>query len=321
MNSPCASISVVIPVYNSEKSLPFLIDALEKVLPQISTDFEVILVDDFSLDKSWNVICELVRHKEWIQGIKLTRNFGQHNALLCGIRLAQKDIIITMDDDLQNPPEEIPVLLQKLWEGYDVVYGTPKQEKHGFWRNLASQATKIVLQNAMGVDTARHVSGFRAIRSHVTNSFSDFQGPNSSIDVMLTWGTSSFSTVNVRQEPRQFGKSNYGFRRLMAHAINMVIGFSTLPLKLASFIGFGFTMFGIVILVYVVGRYLLFGSPVQGFTFLASTIAVFSGAQLFALGIIGEYLARMYLRSMGQPSYQILTRALYDCSPSNMRPS
>lgn len=233
------------------------------------------------------------------------RNYGQHNALLCGIRAAKYDVIVTMDDDLQNPPEEIPKLLKKLDEGYDVVYGFPEKEQHGLWRDLASQITKIALKSTMGADTARHASAFRAFKARVREAFSDYRSPFVTLDVLLTWGASKFSAVPVRHEPRTIGKSNYSFRKLLTLAITMMTGFSTLPLQMASMVGFAFTVFGLGILLYVVGRYLIQGGSVPGFPFLASIIAIFSGAQLFALGIIGEYLARMHYRMMERPPYVI----------------
>ncbi len=242
---------------------------------------------------------------ELLGGINLMRNYGQHNALLCGIRAARYEVIVTMDDDLQHPPEEIPKLLDKLAEGYDVVYGTPQKEQHGFWRDMASQVTKLALQNAMGSETACNVSAFRAFRTRVRDAFANYQGPFVSIDVLLTWGTTRFAAVPVRHDPRRMGVSNYTFRKLVTHAFNMMTGFSVLPLQLASLIGFAFTLFGLGVLVYVIGRYLIQGGSVPGFPFLASVVAIFSGAQLFALGIIGEYLARMYFRMMERPTYTV----------------
>jgi undecaprenyl-phosphate 4-deoxy-4-formamido-L-arabinose transferase len=210
-----------------------------------------------------------------------------------------------MDDDLQNPPEVIPHLLESLVSEYDVVYGTPEEEKHGFWRDLASQVTKFTLQNAMGAETARKVSAFRVFRAQVRQAFENYQGPFVPIDVLLTWGTTRFSSVPVRYETRKIGPSNYTLRKLVTHALNMMTGFSTLPLEIASLAGFAFTLFGMAVLIYVVGRTLILGGSVPGFPFLASIIALFSGVQLFALGIIGEYLARMHFRMMDRPSYTV----------------
>lgn len=295
------SLSVIIPVYNGALSLPELMRQLDTVLPTLAAEFEVICVEDDGKDNSWQVIQELAAQYAWLRGFKHMRNFGQHNALLCGIREARYEIVVTMDDDLQHPPEEIQRLLAKLDEGYDVVYGRPQHEQHGFLRDVASQVTKIALQSAMGVDVARHVSAFRAFRTVLRNAFNTYESPFVSIDVLLTWGSTRFAAIPVRHEPRRLGVSNYTLRKLVIHALNMMTGFSTVPLQIASLFGFAMTLFGVLVLIYVFGR-LLFESSIPGFPFLASVITIFAGAQLFALGIIGEYLARMYVRVMGKPA-------------------
>jgi glycosyltransferase involved in cell wall biosynthesis len=298
-------LSVVIPVYRSQTILPELVRRLDSVLAAIADSFELILVNDCSPDHSWEVICDLAERYSWIRAINLMRNYGQHNALLCGIRVARYDVVITMDDDLQHPPEEIPKLLARLAEGYDVVYGTPEHQQHGLGRDFASWVSKIALQNVMGAEIARQVSAFRAFRAEVARAFAHYAGAFVSIDVLLTWGTNRFCLTTVRHEPRKEGVSGYTFRRLVTHALNMMTGFTTLPLQFASLVGFVFTLFGVGVLAYVIGRFLLFGRSVPGFPFLASIIALFSGAQLFALGIIGEYLARMHFRMMDRPSYVV----------------
>jgi glycosyltransferase involved in cell wall biosynthesis len=298
-------ISVVVPVYNSSAVLPLLVTELELVLAKCTNDFELLLVNDCSPDNSWDVVCDLARRHPWIRPINLMRNFGQHNALLCGIRAAKYEIVVTMDDDLQNPPAEIPRLLQKLEQGFDVVYGVPEHEQHGILRDLASRMTKLVLQNAMGAEIARNISAFRVFRTQVREAFQQYRGPFVSIDVLLTWGTTRFGALTVRHDSRRAGISGYTLRKLIAHALNMMTGFSVLPLQFASVTGFSFTIFGLLTLAFVIGRYFIYGSPVPGFPFLASIIAVFSGAQLFALGIIGEYLARMHFRMMDRPAYTV----------------
>jgi undecaprenyl-phosphate 4-deoxy-4-formamido-L-arabinose transferase len=210
-----------------------------------------------------------------------------------------------MDDDLQHPPEEIPNMLAKLAEGYDVVYGTPQAEQHGLLRDIASQVTKLALQSAMGVETARNVSAFRVFRAQIRDAFASYQGPFVSIDVLLTWGTTRFAAVKVRHDARKIGVSNYTLRKLITHALNMMTGFSVLPLQIASLTGFALAGFSVIVLIWVIGRYLIEGTPVAGFPFVASIVGIFSGAQLLALGIIGEYLARMHFRIMDKPSYVI----------------
>jgi glycosyltransferase involved in cell wall biosynthesis len=305
MPTELSKISVVVPVYNSAAVLPRLVKELEAVLAKCSTGFELILVNDASPDQSWQAISDLAREHAWVHGINLMRNVGQHNALLCGIRSAKYEIVATIDDDLQNPPDQIPLLLKKLEEGFDVVYGTPEEEQHGLLRDLASKITKLVLQNAMGAEVAQDISAFRVFRTRVREAFHDYRGPFVSIDVLLTWGTTRFGALRVRHEPRQEGVSGYTLKKLILHALNMMTGFSVLPLQIASLIGFGFTVLGLLALVFVVGRFLVEGSAVPGFPFLASLIAVFSGAQLFALGIIGEYLARVHFRIMDRPPYTV----------------
>jgi undecaprenyl-phosphate 4-deoxy-4-formamido-L-arabinose transferase len=300
-------VSVVVPVYNAEGSLPMLVDRLSRALEPESDLGELIFVNDGSRDGSWGVIEQLAARHRWIRGINLMRNVGQHNAVLCGIRAARFEVIVTMDDDLQTPPEEVPRLLAALTAGHDVVYGTPRRQSHGLLRDLASTLTKIALQGAMGAETARSISPFRAFHTHLRDAFANYSGPFVSIDVLLTWGTTAFSSIIVKHEPRTIGVSNYTVRKLIAHAMNMMTGFSTLPLQVASIVGFVFTLFGGAVLAYVVGRYLLQGAVVPGFAFLASAVAIFSGAQLFALGIIGEYLARMHFRMMDRPPYAVLS--------------
>ena len=310
------NISVVVPAYRSEAILPHMLQELAEVLPQLAQRFEVILVNDDSPDQTWEVICELSRRYSWVHGTNLMRNYGQHNALLCGIRSAQYDVIVTMDDDLQHPPKEIFKLLEKLTEGYDVVYGTPKDEQHTIWRALASQLTKVVLQRAMGAETARNISAFRVFRTELRSAFVNYGAALANIDVLLTWATRRFTAVRVQHAPRHSGDSGYTFRKLVVHAFNMMTGFTTLPLRYATFLGFACSLFGIGVLIFVLVRYLLAGNPVPGFPFLASTIAIFSGVQLLALGIIGEYMARMYSRMMERPTY-VIRSTTFDAARSN----
>lgn len=303
--SPLSPVSVVIPVYNGSASLEALTSRLRAVLGASGRGYEILLVDDGSRDGSWTKIRELAARWPEVRGLTLMRNYGQHNAVLCGLRAARHPVLVTMDDDLQNPPEEIPLLLAKLEEGFDVVYGVPRAERHGLWRDLASRLTKLVLQEAMSIDAARSVSAFRALRAKPLEASAGYECSFISVDVLLTWGTNRFAAVTVRHDARELGVSNYTFAQLLRHALNMVTGFSVLPLQIASLLGFAFALFGLAILVYVVGRYVLQGSPVPGFPFLASITAIFSGTQLFALGILGEYLARMHFRSMGKPQYVV----------------
>ena len=294
--------SIVIPVYRGEATITPLVERLAVELPKVAESFEVILINDCSPDSSWKIIRELAGRFSWLVGINLMRNYGQHSATLCGVRAARYEITITMDDDLQHSPEDIHHLLDKLDEGYDVVYGVPRQLPQGFWRNQVTKYTKIILANTMGVSSIRSMSAFRAFRTALRDAFAEFRSPNTILDVLLSWGTSRITDVVVDIRPAS--GSNYNFVSLVRATMLVLTGYSTGPLRLASLVGVGMTLFGLAIFLYVLITYFAEGS-LPGFPFLASIIALFSGAQLFTLGIIGEYLAHMFDRSMGRPSYVI----------------
>jgi glycosyltransferase involved in cell wall biosynthesis len=296
--------SVVIPVYNGAETLGELVERLASVLPNLCRQYETVLVNDGSQDDSWRVIQDLAYQYPWVHGINLMRNYGQHNALLCGIRAARFEIIVTMDDDLQHPPEEIHKLLERLDEGYDVVYGTPAHMPHSWWRNWFSLTTKRVLAYVMGVKNIRDFAAFRAFRTTLRSAFEKYQNPNVLVDVLLSWGTNGFTTQVVEEKPRAAGQSNYNFYKLFQYTMVVLTSFSTIPLRFVSMLGFIFTLFGMGVFLYVLAVYFLLGST-PGFPFLASIIAIFSGMQLFALGIFGEYLARIFDRSMDRPAYVI----------------
>ena len=300
--NPC--ISVVIPVYNSESILQKLITRLIVVLKSICSDYEILLINDGSQDKSWNSIQKLSDENKKVRGVNLRRNYGQHNALLCGIRLAQHDVIITMDDDLQHPPEEIHKLVKRLNEGYDVVYGIPAKLVHSSWRNFSSRFTKRFLGKILGVEGIKYISAFRAFNRELRTAFDQFDSPNVIIDALLRWGTEKFGTVEVNEQPRTVGRSNYDLFKLAKFTMLVLTGFSTIPLRFVSLTGFFLTLFGIAVLLFVMAKAFVDGD-FPGFPFLASIISIFSGAQLFGLGIFGEYLARVFNRSMRVPTYVI----------------
>ena len=230
-------------------------------------------------------------------------------------------IIVTIDDDLQNPPEEIPKLLSKLAEGYDVVYGSPESGQGGLSRRLASWSIRRVLRSLVGAEVARHISSFRAFRTLLRDAFVNYTGSYVSIDVLLNWGARSLDLGEGSARDPASGTSNYTVSRLMNHAVDLLTGFSGLPLRLATLLGFGLSVFGAGVFVYVIARYFLLGGSVPGFPFLASIIAIFSGAQLFTLGIFGEYLARVHFRVMAQPTFAVRERRGFQEDPGRTHES
>ena len=296
------NLSIVVPVYKGERLIEPLVAQLSRTVPAFAEEYEIILVNDGSPDNSWLLIQGLANQYPCVRGIRMMRNYGQHNATLCGVRAARYPITVTMDQDLQHPPEEIPLLLAKLEEGYDVVYGSPKRLPQGFLRNLMTASIKWILAKVIGLSAVRNVSAFRAFRTSLRDAFVNFQSPSLILDVLLSWGTTRFASVDVNIGQAQ--RTNYSFRMLVRAAMLILIGYSTLPLRFASWLGFVMTLFGLGVFIYVLIIYFTVGS-LPGFPFLASIIALFSGAQLFGLGIFGEYLARMFDRSMDKPSYVI----------------
>jgi len=309
------TVSVIVPVFNAESTLEELCSRIHAALSAPGFDFELILVNDGSKDSSWEVIKGLTASLPCVKGINLMRNYGQHNALLAGIRKAGNEVIVTLDDDLQNPPEEIPRLIDKLTEGYDVVYGKPTVRHHKIWRNVSSWALKLVLKTVMGAEMGRHSSPFRAVRSVLKRGFEDFSDARLSIDVLLSWVADRTTHILVDHHPRKDGKSGYSLSKLSLLAFDLLTGFSILPLRIASGAGLTTALAGIVIFFYVVLRRLLEPNYVPGFAFLASEIALFAGLQLFAVGVIGEYVARLHFRTMGKPAYVVRDEAGDDVLP------
>jgi glycosyltransferase involved in cell wall biosynthesis len=315
---PVVDVSVVIPVFGDGAELDELTARIAHVFTPRRTSWEVILVDDGSPPQTWEAISALAATQPNVRGISLARNFGQHNALLAGIRAASGHVVVTLDDDLQHPPEEIPRLLDAL-DGYDVVYGTPVERVRGLVRNLAAVVSKAALASVVGASHARHIGAFRAFRSVLRSVFHEYDSPYVSIDVLLSWSANRIAAVPVKYAPRRRGRSGYRLWPLVTLTVNMVTGFSVWPLRIASIVGLAFAGLGAVVLAFVLVRYLTAGTAVPGFAFLASIIAIFSGAQLFSLGVIGEYLARMYFRALDRPAFIVRSTANFPVVESALR--
>jgi undecaprenyl-phosphate 4-deoxy-4-formamido-L-arabinose transferase len=295
-------VSIIVPTYKSPTTLTELVERTE--LLGLSA-FEIIIVDDGNNDATWEQIGLLSQTKKSVVGLRLGRNFGQHSALLAGVRKAKYSQIVTIDDDLQNPPEEIPNLLAKLVNGVDVVYGVSTQVRQNVWRRFTSRTAKAIFAKVLGFESAISISSFRAFRTQLREGFAGELGPHVSLDALLTWSTSRFSTLEVEHHARRVGKSNYSFTKLVRFMLDTATSYSTRPLRLATTIGFITTLFGLLLLVWVVGNAIFIGDSVPGFPFLAASIAVFSGVQLVVLGILGEYLGKIHFRAMNKPTFSV----------------
>ena len=305
-----STISVVIPTYNSAFSLDELHRRLTRTLPYLADDqYEIILVDDKSSHATWKTIQRLAENNPNTKGIKLRENCGQHNALLCGVRESCGSVIVTIDDDLQYQPEDIPKLMEEINRGSELVYGSPVTERRSKGRRLSGKIAKTAI-SAVSFDQQRSkdISSFRAFRAELRDAFSMYKGSETNLDALLSWGTKGYTVVQVSHRERVHGKSGYSPYKLVKHFINQTASFSTRPLRAATIIGLSLSGLGLALLAFLVATWIFHGSVVPGFLFLASAICIFNGAQLLSLGIMGEYVSRIYTRTLGMPSYVISTR-------------
>lgn len=298
-------ISVVIPAYRTPGTLPELCEQLLQHVAPLAERIELVIVDDGSPDDTWADIQAIVAQYDWVRGIRLLRNYGQHNALLAGLRETKYPLILTLDDDLQNPPSQVPGLRAALTDGVDLVYGTPIEQPQSSGRNAASVVVKRAMSRLLGPDVYPSTSAFRLFRSVLLRGASDVHDPFVSLDVLLSWSTTRVASVPVHFSRRTAGASGYSFTKLLRHTFNMITGYSTRPLRIVSVLGFVFAIMGFALLGFVLLRWVFGDSSVAGFTFLAAAISMFSGVQLLSLGVVGEYLARMHFRTMGRPPYVV----------------
>jgi undecaprenyl-phosphate 4-deoxy-4-formamido-L-arabinose transferase len=296
-------LSVVIPVYRSATTLPELVGRLLDVLDAAAPSSEIVLVDDGSPDESWRVLHALRRqHPDRLIAVRLMRNYGQHNALMCGFRHARGRVVVTLDDDLQNPPEEIPRLLDALHSAdLDLVYGVPDVKRHAGWRNLGSALVtgfyRLVFRSPV------RISAFRAIRRELLQTIFAYDLNFTFVDGLLAWNTQRVGQVAVAHHPRARGRSGYSLGRLAALALNLFTNFSLLPLQLVSACGLLTALGGLATAGYYLVQYLRANISVPGYASTIVAILVLGGVQLLALGIMGEYLGRLHLNVNRKPQY------------------
>ncbi|MBD3282901.1 glycosyltransferase [Candidatus Pacearchaeota archaeon] len=296
-------ISVVIPVFNSEDCVDLLYDKLSKVLKKITKTWEIIFVNDSSSDNSWKKISE-IKDKRVVK-INLMNNFGQHNAIMCGLNYAKGKIVLTMDDDLQHPPEEIPKLIKKIKEGYLVVYGQYKEKKHGLFRDFCSKNVNKILSKITG--TGYNVTSFKAIRQIVVKKLIQFKNYNIMLDVFINDLVSSKNVghCEVKHKKRKIGKSNYTLKKLISFALNMIFNYTIWPLRFSTIIGFIVSSISLFLGLFEFIIYFTYGIDVPGWTMLFLVVTFVLGNILFILGIFGEYLGKIYLIVNKKPQFVI----------------
>jgi glycosyltransferase involved in cell wall biosynthesis len=297
---PRLALSLVIPVYNGAGSIAELVGALEN-LP-IAGGHEIVLVNDGSADDSL-AVCQTVieRARVPMTLLNLARNYGEHNAVITGLRYAAGEHIITMDDDLQNPPDEVQRLLTFAQRsGKEVVYTYYGDKQHSAWRNLASRFANRVADFVLDKPPSLYMSSFRCMTAFVAREVTRYQGPFPYIDGLILQVTDNIGSLPVRHLPRATGTSNYTMRRLLRLWMNMFVNFSVMPLRISTITGFALSALGAVGVAMAVSEALI-SSPPPGWASLMAAVLLLSGVQLMILGMIGEYLGRLYLTANRKP--------------------
>lgn len=296
-------LTIVVPVYRSR-------DTLEELVRRIMTachenHIEIVMVEDCGRDGSWDVIEALAAREPVVRGIRLSRNFGQHAATICGMAFARGQWVATIDDDLEQPPEKLPDLLRKArQEGHDLVYGVYPDRTHATWRNITSHAARMLFKLAIPTLNDAYTS-MRVIRGDLARELKRFESPFPFIDGYLSWLTSRCACVPVNHQPRRLGSSNYTFGKLFSHTLNIFVSFSDAPLKLASNAGLFFSLIGLSALaVILIGR-LVGAITAVGYASVMAAILAVGGIQLLVLGIFGEYIGRINFKTSRKPLYLV----------------
>lgn len=298
-------ISVVVPVYNSAQSLRELTERIEKVMQEIvGGRYDIVFVNDGSTDSSWDIISEIALNNNKVIAVNLTRNFGQHNALMCGFSQARGKYIITMDDDLQNPPEEIPKLFKEIQHtGYDVVYGIFSAKQHSKFRNFGSEFIQFVYRKTFNINV--RITSFRIMKRDIVQRILSYEKSFTFIDGLISWFTASIGNVHVEHHKRKVGSSGYSLNKLIILALNMMTNFSIVLVQVASLTGVIFAFTGFIFGIYFLCKKIFLGIPVSGFASTIVAITIFSGVQLLTLGILGEYIGRIHINVSKRPQYAI----------------
>lgn len=300
--------SIVVPVYNSEHSLEELYTRIRNVFENtIHEDFELILVDDSSKDHSYEIMKKLRAADKRVRIITMAKNFGQHPALLCGFSYCQGDFVITMDDDLQHPPEELPKMINVMNErdDVDVIIARYQGRKHNFIRRLGTRVSVYATSKMLGKDPNLEITSFRLMRRFIVDALLGMNVHLPQIGNLLVQTSNRIINVDVNHDARKYGKSGYSYRRLAKDLFHDIISNSAFPLIVVRDIGIASFLISIILGVYYLIKYLCFGSPVEGWTTLVLLITGYSGLLLLAVGIIGQYLMNILDETRKMPNYTV----------------
>ena len=298
----------MIPVYGGERVLAELFARIDAVMEARQWSYEVIFVCDQSPDDSWRVIRDLARKSECVHGILLRVNAGQHNALMAGFAHTRGEIIVTMDDDLQHSPDDIPALVEKVEQGHDVAYARFKNRKHPPWKVLGSRINNAVAGYLMKKPSGLYLSPFRAFKAAIRDEIIRYTGPYVYVDGLILSVTRNMATVDVDHHERFSGDSRYGFGPSLSLWLKMATNFSIMPLRITSLLGVVMAGLGFLFAIALIIQKLVQQDMPAGWSSLIVTILIVGGVQLLALGVLGEYLGRVLLTLNARPQYVVAER-------------
>ena len=294
-------LSIIIPVYNSQDSL---VELVKKTQGNLNLEHEIIFVNDESKDKSWSVIKSLSTDYNNVLGINLLKNVGQDNAIMAGLSFAKGEFIIIMDDDLQHDPSYINNLYEKCIEGYDVVYGNFIKKKQKLWKNFGSWINSKVASTFIDKPKGLYISPFKIIKKKIVEEILNYKSPFTYIDGIIFSLTKNISQIDIKHFDRSEGKSNYNISNSFSIFVNHLTGYSILPLRFVTVIGLLLSVFAAILSIIWIINYFNNIEP-EGWTSLMLVILFIGGMTMFSLGIIGEYIGRLYLLSSNKPQYVV----------------
>jgi glycosyltransferase involved in cell wall biosynthesis len=296
-------LSVVVPVRNEAENIPQLVARLTPVLQAISTEHEIIFTTDLNRDNTVEVLRSLNQSDSRVKTLKLSNAFGHHVAVLAGLTVSRGDAVVVMDGDLQDQPEDIPLLYAKLREGHEVVYGVKERKNESAVRNFFSRTMVRLMNSLSDYDVDFNTSMFRIMSRRAVDQLCRFRERNPSITGLASVIGLPTTKVLVTSGTRHAGRTNYSYWRQVNFAIDFLLSFSTRPLRLISLLGLAVSMLALIYFLVVVIQRLAFGTPVPGWPTVVGLMSVLGGVQLLALGIAGEYIARIFLEVKRRPLY------------------
>ncbi|RYE93424.1 MAG: glycosyltransferase, partial [Myxococcales bacterium] len=296
--------SVVVPVYNEEGNLRPLVDRVSAVLDRVGKPYEIVFVDDGSRDLTPQLLRALSREYPTVRAVRFTRNYGQEAAVQAGYHHARGSWILQMDGDLQNPPEDIPKLLVLEGDDYDIVYGVRTNRQDPLFRRLASRAMQRVMAE-MGVELPRDISTFRLMRASTAKLLAEMPEKAKFLSALACWVGARYTSVDVGHAARQSGTTKYNLTKLINNTFDLVVGFSSKPLRYVGVLGVTCAALGLLVALRAVVYQVVWGQTVSGWASLIAVVAVLGGAQLLALSLIGEYIARIYVQAQDRPTFLV----------------